>query len=131
MRKNKKFIHRFLERNIINMNGCKYLSSSESRKYYLFFRDRKEDQSYFLITLKGNYIRAYKNRYLDSNGNGINTYMKLFIPALIGGKESIEEMPIHVKKLIVKKELGDYKNFVREFKDLTPSLVWFDDEDIK
>lgn len=117
---------------LVNSNGGKYLKGRDTKrgdfdeynrkKFFYYMRDREIDQSYFLIQVKGNYIRGWRIRFVNSDGNGINLYMELFIPTLVGEKQQI---PITKKQLICKEPLSKYQEFIIKFINLTPSLEWF------
>jgi hypothetical protein len=122
---NRKQMHERLRRDgIFSMNGCKLLNYQSSRgSYFFWFRDRQQDQSYFLIQIKGNHIKAFCIRYENEQGHGINTFLGLTVPAVIDG-EVPEKLPVRKKNLILKMKAKDYKNFVSEFRKITPSLEW-------
>lgn len=120
---NKKRIFKKIEKYCIDQNESKYLVSGKKKAISAYFRDRAKVQSYFLITLKGNYIRAYQIQYLNENNESINTYMSLFIPTFMGEKV---KLPKEIKSFLLKKKYKDYQKFITEFKELTPSLGWFD-----
>jgi hypothetical protein len=127
---NRKKVYKRLDRDgILDMNGCKLLNCQSSRgSYFFWFRDRQQDQSYFLIRIRGNYIKAFCIRYENAQGHGINTYLGLTVPAIISG-EMPEELPVRKKNLILKMKIKDYKNFVSEFRKITPSLQWWDEDE--
>lgn len=106
---------------LYNDNGGKLLNHHADKKCFFYMRDRQEHTSYYWIKLKGNYIRGYKIQWIHE-GNAINTYMCLTIPALLG--EEITE-PERVKTLLVKRKLSEWREFSQEFKQLTPDLGWW------
>lgn len=102
-------------------NCCKYLESSKKRKYSIYIRDRQVGTTYYLITLKGNHVRAYSVQYINKQGMKINTFLDLVIPGIIGNNPDI---PVLNKKLIAKQKFGNYLKFIKEFKNNSQSLVW-------
>lgn len=117
-------ILKYLEKKgLYNDNSSKILYTYTSGgKYIASFRDRQPDQSYFLVKVKGSGIYAYRIRYENQQGRGINTFIELEIPTMIG--EEID-LPILKNILILKMGLKHYKKFIPEFRQLTPSLNWF------
>jgi hypothetical protein len=121
------FDHLRFKQKILDANNCKVLDYKSSIRYFFEFRDRfYEDQSYYLVTIKGNYIRGYRIKYLDENGKGINTFTGLFIPTLIS-KEAPKKIPTTQKELLLKMPFKDYRQFVGIFKQLTPNLEWHEE----
>jgi hypothetical protein len=106
----------------IDSNNGKLLNYSRSRgNYYIWQRDRAEDQSYFMIRIRGNYIVAQKIRYMDSDGVGINTFLSITIPSLFG--QEIKTPKTEIKE-ILRVPISEYAIFSDKFKKLTPSLDW-------
>jgi hypothetical protein len=137
--RDKKRLFKIIEKLCVEPNGCKYLSSWKSpsvsrywkekykKNFYMYFRDRQQNTSYYRITLKGNYIRGWKINYvMESTGESINTYTALFIPTLISGEKP--ELPVTKKVVIAKNKFKDYLKFAEDFKNNSESLGWFDYE---
>lgn len=118
---NKDRIFKILEDKIINQNCCKYLSGDFGRKNWLYFRDRGKQTTYYLINLKGNYIRGYSINYIDAGENSVNFFTQVYIPTLMQEKISLPKI---VKKLIVKYKFKEYLKFIDEFIQKTPNLIW-------
>lgn len=119
----RKSIIKYFEKYIVEPNDCKYLDSKEKRAFYVYFRDRNEDQRYYLIKLKGNYIRAYCHRYVDSTGSGVNAFTSICIPTLVGHDLS-DSLPKLQKTLMFKMHFKEYKEFCVQFINATPNLGW-------
>ncbi len=119
--KSKKYIYKYLS-TIINDNSCKYLQGKCKMKYLYFLRNRNDDVLYYLVQLKGNFIKAYRIKY-EVDGIGINTYTGVLLVALLT-KWSPERLPKEKKHLFLKVNLKDYKSFLPQFKELTPDLCW-------
>ncbi len=115
-----------LEKTLVEPNGSKYLSCDLSHKKYIWMRDRQPDTSYYLITLKGNYIRGYKINYINSENKSINVFMNLTIPSICG---DVPIAPVRKKILIAKQKFKDYLMFIQEFKKNSETLSWYGDEE--
>lgn len=120
---NKKQLFNKINERVLQPNDSKYLDGRENRAYWMYFRNRQKECIYYLINLKGNYIRGYEIRWVNKEGSSINTFLDLEIPTLCGGKP---EMPVRQKTLIVKEKFSDWEKFCIEFKEKTPDLEWFD-----
>lgn len=105
----------------VNDNLGKYLSGDGGRRAQIYQRDRKPQTTYYLITIKGNYIRGYKINYVNSKSDSVNTYTELFIPTLLG---RTVEVPVTKRVLIAKEKFRDYKLFIDKFKENSKSLGW-------
>lgn len=111
--------------NCVNKNGGKLLNWEHSKGCYFFKeRDRQEQTTYYLTTVKGNFIRSYTLRYVLKNGESINTFIGLTIPGLIGQEEI--EIPTLEKKMILKIKFSEYRSFESIYRNLTPFLDWRD-----
>ena len=96
------------------------------REKFIFQRDRKENQCYFLTKIKGNYISSYKIQYI-ANGKGINSFIGLFIPALCGEDDEDNSDKVEtVKTLLLKTSIKEAKEHGKKFRELTPSLDWYE-----
>lgn len=120
--RDKKKLFKLLELIIANSNECKYLIGRNKIAFRMEVRDRKLETSYYLMTLKGNYIRGYKINHINSEGKSINTFMDLFIPTYISGKKA--PIPKTQKVLIAKSSFKDWKQFFMDFKSGSESLEW-------
>lgn len=125
-RLNKKQIFKKLE-DLINKNCCKYLSGASTQKTFVYVRDRKEQTSYYLMTARGNYLRAYRINYVDPEGNWINTFLSITIPVIINGKDAgevIKKEIVRKRELIAKQKLNDFDKFAADFRANSESLGW-------
>src|SRR5580692_3324621 len=113
---NKKQLFNKIEGPIVNPNSCKYLSSDSNRRFTIYFRDRQPENTYFLITIKGNYLRAYQINWLNEEGHSINTFLEFNIPSILGHKP---KLPKRHCALILKKPFKEYKAFITEFREKT------------
>jgi len=122
--KNRKYILNHIT-NLVKKNCGKWLYYNNQRGCYNSFeRDREAQTTYYLTTIKGNYIRSYTLRYVLSNGNCINTFTGLTIPGLVGQEVEIPKLE---KKMILKIKISDYKSFENIYISLTPGLWWYEE----
>jgi hypothetical protein len=127
----------------VNPNGCKYLNGepsefnwnnktqkddtrklSSARRFYMYMRDRSLDKCYYLVTLKGNFIRGYRIRWLYDD-KPVNTFFDVQIPIICGLKR---DEPVREKILIAKQPFKKWREFVYEFRANSPSMGWDDDD---
>lgn len=100
-------ILRYFVKNGVNKNNCKVIICKRSRcKYFLIIRGRAYPIYYYLIEVRGNEIRAFR----ESEGNiDWDNYSHKILR----------------NKLFLSTKLKDYKLFVAKFKELTPDLDWY------
>ena len=99
---------------LLTVNICKILASDKKKKYWFIFRDRgsiernhlpwEEAIYYYRFEMKGNYLRIYKMKY-DQYFIGLGR--------CIG------------KDLLIKKPFSKWREFISEFKEMTPEMDWF------
>lgn len=113
----RKDIFRWLLENVAGQNSGKYLNDMSARgEYFWFERDRVQDQSYYTVRLRGNYLLVHQTQFIV-NGAGVNT----FLGSLVG----FEKPPVAVTKLILRHPLHDYKTFINAYAEAAPNLeVW-------
>jgi len=108
---------------VVNDNGCKCLDSSKKKSFWYYFRSRSDSSMYFVVECKGNFIRAYRIRYILKSGKSVNVFIGCQIPAICGGNP---EIPFLKKEMILKKRFKEFESFLKEFKEITPELSWYD-----
>ena len=108
-----------------DLHDGKSLWQKRLRRFELGFRDREEDQLYFNIVIRGNWIYGYRYRWVEVGSNqGVNAFMAGLTYGFSGDK-----MPEYKKdgELVLKHPIGEYTSFIDSFKDFTPTLGWWED----
>lgn len=122
--KNKEFISK-----ITDENGGKLLDCEWHRKIFCHQRNRV-DSTYYLTKTKGNWIKSFRIRHL-LNGEPQNLFMSFMVGGLLDPQKA-QDNASHtetVKELIVKTKFNEHEKHFQLFKQLTPDLDWFDDND--
>lgn len=121
--KNKSFIYR------LDDNGGKLIRYGTNRKIFCYHRNRV-DSTYYLTRIKGNWIKSFKIQYL-LNGEPQNTYIAFTVGGLIDPQKAKEDAnkTKTVKTLIVKSRFNEYEKHLQLFKQLTPDLQWFNNDE--
>ncbi len=116
---NKEFIYKLDE------NGGKRLESGFRRKIFLYQRNRT-DSTYYLTTVKGNYIKSYKIQHL-LDGKPQNLFMAFVVGGLIDPQSAREDANSTktIKTLIVKSPINKHDEHLKNFMEATPDLNWF------
>lgn len=112
--------------NRIQDNSGKVLSHHHSRGLYSWVeRNRSEDQSYYITLIRGNFIETTRVKYVI-DGRGVNVFREIEIPVLCG---EAAVLPETVKDVLLKVPIKNYSLFPQMYKDATPDLNWFTDEE--
>lgn len=123
----KKQVFNAIFEHCVDNNGSKILDDGNSRNAFYYFRNRSFDCAYYKIRIRGNHITATKIQWLVNN-QPINTFASCSVPAFINSAGGSLEVPEPVRKheILVKKNIRDLQGFIKEFKQKTPDLNWFE-----
>ena len=93
-------------------------SGEDCRKLVYRFRNRIESIFYYEIKLKGNHITLTRTQYIAQDGEPANLFLRS-IPAIFG-----DDVPniIEKKEKLLKIRFKEYRDFLEQYKLLTPDL---------
>lgn len=110
-------VFQWLLNNVAGENSGKYLEERCSRgDYYWYERDREQDQSYYKVRVKGNYITVHRYRW-ELAGQGINTFVSIIT--------GLEKEPVFKRELILRHPISEWRTFKEAYAEAAPMLdVW-------
>jgi hypothetical protein len=99
-------------------SGKALFSKTSSGLYFWDERSRGEDQSYYNVRLRGNFIVVRRTRYLVG-GKGSNAFMMSL------GVDSSEELTVE-RTVILRHPCLDHAGFVKAYKEVSADLGWWE-----